>query len=153
MKFNQKRKIYNTPSILDEYMKFKIKFAPHIFENGLRNTQFPSGLGAAVHTLEWPMMVLAIHCSRTPSTRCMDEAMCLLNPARRAPLSGGLIWGEQDQVAGASKRKILLRPSSGLTSPCVSLGTNPTFFFLEVEYVPLHIPPAACLTYCSKLSN
>ena len=52
MTFNQKRKIYNNPSILDEYMKIKIKFAPHIFENGLRNTQFPSGLGPAVHTLE-----------------------------------------------------------------------------------------------------
>ena len=155
MKFNQKRKIYNTPSILDEYMKFKIKFAPRIFENGLRNTQFPSGLGAAVHTLEWPMMVLAIHCSRTPSTRCMDEAMCLclLNPARRAPLSGGPHLRRTRSSGWSFQEKDSPYSIKWLNFPRCFTWNKPHILFLEMEYVPLHIPPAACLTYCSKLSN
>ena len=99
------------------------------------------------------MMVLAIHCSRTPSTRCMDEAMCLLNPARRAPLSGGPHLRRTRSSGSSFQEKDSPYSIKWLNFPVCFTWNHPSILFLLLveEYVPL--PPAACLTYCSKLSN
>ena len=101
------------------------------------------------------MMVLAIHCSRTPSTRCMDEAMCLclLNPARRAPLSGGPHLRRTRSSGWSFQEKDSPYSIKWLNFPMCFTWNHPSILFLLLveEYVPL--PPAACLTYCSKLSN
>ena len=110
--------------------------------------------------VEWPMMVLAL---QSITAGNMDEAMRLLDQARRAPLSGpaggpeSLIWSDLrwriEQEASSHSQGIQQKDSpytiSGFPHACVvSLGTIfRSILFLGKERICIHIyiPPPTVL--------